>query len=101
MKIDLLVAVVAGFGKRSLLKKDYQVFVYQLTSRGIDLLAEAGLGKNPILLLGTWPGRQTWLWILFGFTIKPVFSLSLWVCNTKLGNILIFYYLLRFRRCWT
>jgi hypothetical protein len=34
MKIDLLVE--AGFGKRPLLKKDYQVFGHQLTSRGID-----------------------------------------------------------------
>ncbi len=34
MKIDLLVE--AGFGKRPLLKKDYQVFGRQLTCRGID-----------------------------------------------------------------
>jgi hypothetical protein len=34
MKIDLLWE--AGFSKRPLLKKDYQVFGHQFTSRGID-----------------------------------------------------------------
>jgi hypothetical protein len=34
MKIDLLAQ--AGFGKRPLLKKDYQVFGHQFTSRGMD-----------------------------------------------------------------
>jgi hypothetical protein len=34
MKIDLLAE--AGFGKRPLLKEDYQVFGRQLTYRGID-----------------------------------------------------------------
>ncbi len=51
MKIDL--SVEAGFGKRPLLKKDYQVVGHQLTCRGInkkiDLLAEAGFGKRPLL----------------------------------------------------
>jgi hypothetical protein len=43
LKLDLQEAVEeigrlaeAGFGKRPLLKKDYQVFGHQLTCRGID-----------------------------------------------------------------